>query len=342
MNDNKLLLVKGIAGLGNRMFCALTGILYARLTGRRLLIDWRDDIYSNDGSNAFYRFFECSLCNPADQIPETDSVRPSVWRGQIHQFATRMRKPYRNNTEFWLNTSIDLTQLGYQEDLVVMWTFNPQVDLLRCHFNGPFKELSQLTTKKILRQLLREDLLLHPEIRERVNQFKCNHFKKETVGVHVRYTDHRAPLWPILKKLNTLLKHEPELQIFLSTDNIQIKNMFEDIYPLVISAQHWYSAPGLRLHGHETCPHLTESGIEALVDLYLLAECNYLIIDTSSSFSRVAELITKVPDSDIFDVKRREKLPVPLRRLTWKLMLRLGFFSWGLRFLSKFIRLRKP
>src|SRR5262249_35551159 len=41
-NDGKLLLVKGIAGLGNRILCALTGILYARLAGRKVCVDWRD------------------------------------------------------------------------------------------------------------------------------------------------------------------------------------------------------------------------------------------------------------------------------------------------------------
>jgi hypothetical protein len=44
------LLVKGRASLGNRILSALTGILYARLTGRRLLVDWRDEVYSDDGT----------------------------------------------------------------------------------------------------------------------------------------------------------------------------------------------------------------------------------------------------------------------------------------------------
>ena len=52
MNEDKYLIVKGLAGLGNRMLSALTGILYARLSGRRLIIDWRDPTYSSDGSNA--------------------------------------------------------------------------------------------------------------------------------------------------------------------------------------------------------------------------------------------------------------------------------------------------
>ena len=46
-------LVKGNAGLGNRLSSVLSGALYARLSGRRLLVDWTDWMYSNDGSNVF-------------------------------------------------------------------------------------------------------------------------------------------------------------------------------------------------------------------------------------------------------------------------------------------------
>ena len=159
--------------------------------------------------------------------------------------------------------------------------------------------------------------------------------------MHVRYADHRVSLLAILDKLNMLLRHEPGLQVFLATDNIQIKKMFEENYPGVITTPHWYPKPGSRLHNNQDCPDPLEGGIEALVDLYLLAECTYLIIDTSSSFSYVARLLTKAPDSNIFDVKRGGKLPAPLRRLTWKIMVRLGLFSWGLDILRRFVRIKR-
>jgi hypothetical protein len=341
MNEGKILLVKGIAGLGNRMRCALTGILYARLTGRKLIIDWSDDTYSQDGSNVFHRFFQCSLCGPTDEIPATDSIRPSVWRGHLHECVRNMKKPYRNNTEFWQATSIDLTKLDYQEDIVVLWTFDQRMNLLRDHFTGAFEQFAQASTEAIVSKLLREDLRLHPQIRERVEQFKSDNFSKKTVGVHVRYTDHRVRLWAILKKLNTLLQHEPELQIFLSTDNVQIKNLFEESYPGVISTPHWYPTAGRRLHGIPNRLDLIENGIDALVDLYLLAECDSLIIDTSSSFSYLAKVLTKTANSHIFDVKQRGKLSVPVRRLTWRLMISLRVFSWGLSLVSKFVKIQK-
>lgn len=144
-----------------------------------------------------------------------------------------------------------------------------------------------------------------------------------------------------MKRLNALLERAPDLQIFLSTDNIQIKNMFEDGYPGVITTPHWYpSTPGLRIHSNPNHPDPMESGNEALVDLYLLAECNYLIIDTSSNFSAIAALLTRAPHSNIFDVKRRKKRSARVRHVAYRLMLGTGLLSWGLGILRRFVRKR--
>jgi hypothetical protein len=341
MNENKFLLVKGIAGLGNRMLSALTGILYARLTGRKLIIDWSDPTFSQNGSNAFHDLFQCSICDPADDIRETDSVSPAIWRGHLHRSATSMRKPYKNNTEFLKNTSIDLTRLDYDEDLLVMWAYHGEVDLLRGHFKGAYEEFSHLSKESILSRLLREDLLPHLLIQTKINDFKYENMSRKTVGVHIRYSDHRARLLAILDKLNTLLKHESDAQVFLATDNIQIKKMFEENYSDVITTHHWYPKPGARIHDNRACPDRLESGIESLIDLYLLAECNYLITDSSSSFSYVANLLTNTQKSNVFDIARGGKLTPGIRRLSWQLMLRLGGYSWGINILSKIEKTKK-
>ena len=44
---SKYLLVKGAAGLGNRVFALVTAILYAKLSDRTIAIDWRDSQYSH-------------------------------------------------------------------------------------------------------------------------------------------------------------------------------------------------------------------------------------------------------------------------------------------------------
>ena len=73
----------------------------------------------------------------------------------------------------------------------------------------------------------------------------------------------------------------------------------------------------------------------------MLAECDYLIIDTSSSFSYIAKLLTKAPDPNIFDVGHRKKPSPYVRRLTTLLMLKLGLYSWGLSLLSRFVRIQR-
>ncbi|MEX0802042.1 MAG: hypothetical protein WD688_01785 [Candidatus Binatia bacterium] len=230
--------------------------------------------------------------------------------------------------------------MDYQEDVAVMWTYNEKADLLRNHFKGRFEEWAKLSNAAILGKLLREDLLLQPRIRQRINEFKAASFDKKTVGVHVRYTDHRTRLWAALHGLKRLLKREHSLRIFLSTDNVQIKRMFENSYSRVVMTPHWFpSKPGLAIHTDHDRPDPIENGTEALVDLYLLAECHYLIIDTSSSFAYVAALLTNVPDSNVFNIRRTGKQPARRRNITHGLMLKTGLFSWGLEILSAIVKL---
>ena len=75
-----------------------------------------------------------------------------------------------------------------------MWTYIDKVDLLRNHFKNALEEFGQASRKEILRKLLREDLILNPQIRERVEQFKSSFLSGKTAGIHVRFTDHRTRL----------------------------------------------------------------------------------------------------------------------------------------------------
>ena len=242
-------------------------------------------------------------------------------------------------------SSIDMDRLDYPEDVLVMWTYIDKVELLRKHFKTALNEFHRVSSREILSRLLREDLLLHPLIREKVEEFKNDFLCGKTVGVHVRFTDHRAKLKSILKKLDVLLRQEPELQIFLATDNLMVKNIFEERYRTVITTQHWYPAPGSRIHQNPGCTDKLENAIEALVDLYLLAECDYLIVDTSSMFSYLAVLLTRSPDSQIINVnpiERGGKGYTLSKRILWRLMFRMGVFSWGMSLLSKFWKIIDP
>ena len=343
-NPDKFLLVKGIMGLGDRILCALGGILYAQLSGRALVIDWRDPFYSSNGDNVFHRFFESPFCSPADDIPTTDSVYPRIWQGRLADHAVQIAGEHEfNPQEIRRALSIDFGKLDYIEDVVVLLEYDAPVDRLRPYFHGAFQELAQMTAEGILAKLLREDLLLRSEIRARVDHFKSNRFHARTVGVHVRYSDYRVRIFAIIKQLNALLKREPDLQIFLATDNIEVKKMFEGNFPDVVSAPHWYAKPGSPIHLERTRPDPTETAVEALIDLYLLANCDHLIFDGSSSFAWVANLLCPAPAHNKFDVdptghgrkKRR------LRAAVTRILRGARFSSWGFRLLPKLVPIRR-
>ena len=343
-NGDKFLLVKGVTGLGDRMLCVLGGILYARLSGRTLVIDWCDPFYSSDGSNVFHRFFESAFCSPTVNIPLTDSVYPRVWRGRLRDHAIEIaRENEFNSEEIRRALSIDLGNPDYPEDLVVLLEYDAHVDRLRPHFRGALPQFDQMSTADILAKLFREDLLLRREIRARVDHFKSSHFHARTVGVHVRYSDYRVRLFAIIKQLNALLKRQPDLQIFLATDNLEVRKMFDANYTGVVSTPHWYAPPGAPIHDNRTKPDPTETAIEALIDLYLLADCDYLIFDGSSSFGWVANLLSAAPAHRKLDVdptghlgkKRR------LRAVVTRLLRGAKFSSWGFRLLPKLLPIRR-
>jgi hypothetical protein len=343
MIADRVLVVKGRCGFGNRLLSALTGILYAHLAGRRLVIDWRDPCYALGGENAFHRFFTSHLFGPDDAIPAGDSVAPEVWRGRLNDNAVDVRGAHGSEDirHMWKHYSIDLGKLDYPENVAVMWTFIDKLDPLRPHMTGEWALLREAPREAILRKLLRENLQLKPDIHTRVDDFARRHLSSGAVGVHVRYSDHRAQLWSILSALDGVIAHSPELKVFLATDNIEIKRLFEEVYPGVVSTPHWYPKAGLGQHHAASGIDPREAGVEALIDMYLLARCDWLIVDRSSSFSTIAVLLSDAPAGQVIDLRRRSKPARAKPDRAWRMLLKLGFYTWGLRAATQLYKLQR-
>lgn len=337
--DGGVVLVKGIAGLGNRILSLLTALLYARLAGRRLVVDWSDEVYSADGRNAFPRLLEFSpglAASPGEldsRLPErlltSASVAPPLWRGWLHESPVTMLERWfpdrlRLDSRCAKALSIDVTRLDHPEEVVVVWSFFDQVHRLRRHFTGEFRALRSRDDRRILGELLQHHLRPAPAVAERSDRFEAERFHRPTAGVHVRYTDKRTPLGPVHRRIRHLLDHTPGLQIFLATDSLQVRNDFERRYAGVITAEKWYSPSGKPLHRDGSRPDRLEEGIAALVDIRLLAACDYLIVDESSAFSYVARLLRTRGAEGVFNVQRGRWLPSELRRWLWRRWVRVA------------------
>jgi hypothetical protein len=342
MERRRTLLVKGASGLGNRILSVLTGILYARLSDRNLIVDWRDPAYSQRGDNAFPRFFRCPTSMPIETLADTTSVRPMIWGSHLHAPVSLMRRTFPG-PDFRDRLAFDLSRIDYDEDVLVMCTFSEGVTFFRSHLDAAFPELRGCSVNEIMAGLLRQDLVLHPDIRARVERVRLAHFTSPTVGIHVRYSDHRGNLSGTRRRLNALLAREPDLRVFLSTDSRLVADLFADAYPSLIPVSRWYPSAGKIAHGGGSGGDRTEHGIEALMDLFLLGACDYLVLDTSSSFARIACLVSRGAPASVFDVtrgpKRRRVILVRLWRLwQWR---RARLFHWRFRLLRLRIRLER-
>jgi hypothetical protein len=316
-NNGKYLLVKAKGGMGNRMLCAITGILYGQLTDRLTVIDWRDAAYSNDGSNVFAKFFSSPSVYPETILPNDGTVRPSIWTNQLHKSMSSMISEYdpSKHSSIFIHRkySVDVRKLEYDEDILVFWYYTQRIGALRGHLRDPVYGFARLTTSQVIRKVLCERITLDESIRQRIVDFKQRCWHQTVIGLHVRYTDMRTNLAHYERALRRFLQCEPNAYIFLATDNEQISREYHERYKNVFSTPKWFPDGLSPMHQNSACPDRVLNGIEALVDMYLLADCDYLIYPSSSTFSWISRLLSNIPSEKIVDTERFN-LKVNLKR----------------------------
>ncbi len=331
MSRDKFLIIKGIAGMGNRLLALLDGILYSQITGRKLVIDWRDRTYSSNNQNRFPKFFTAPKTIDVAQISNSNSelglnhklsVYPPLWRNNLEKSVGRIvnehepdnsfimtpRKNYRLLSDYY---KIDLKRIDYSEEILVRWSFFGEVNKLRRHFQGEFISLKSLSDEAIYSKLIKENLLLNEDIQNQINDFRTKKFTDKTIGVHVRYTDRKLSYHKYFYYINKILKINPNSVIFLATDNRLVEQHFQEIYKnKIVSTSKFLPAQNPEdkklkgLHHHSSCPDKYKVGVEALVDIYLLASCDYLICNRSSTFAVVARLISNIPEANFIDTSQ--------------------------------------
>jgi Nodulation protein Z (NodZ) len=301
------LIVKGKAGFGNRILSALTGLLYARLTGRKLMVDWSDFVYSQDGSNSFPKLFDCPDAL-VTKIPDTDSVCPEVWRNQLHRSANDLLDQFdsdqHSNPRIYRKYSFDFRRLDYPQELLVMWCFTHHISQLRPNFPGRLDNLIGLTDDEILVQLLRESMRPQPIVTDRVQAFREKHFGPKVIAAHIRFMDRKTSVLAARRGIEKLRMEHPDAQIFLATDSVDVQKEFQKTYGNIISTEKWFPPSGASMHQNLECKDRFNNGVQALTDLYLMASCSFLVYPSSSTFSNMARLIGALPPEHVVDTER--------------------------------------
>lgn len=302
-----LCVIKAKGGMGNRMLCAASGILWARAAGRSPYVDWRDEAYSHARENSFHHFFD----NPRvlrEAPVENGDIHPPVWRGRLDKSVSEMihaLDPDQHSSPTIHRTySLDPRRADYPQPLVVFWhymgRFRATAPLARARVPG----YASLSLEAITRKALREELTLRPDVRARVDDFACARFDRPMVGVHVRYTDRTTDLDAIERGAKRLLAGLDSPGLFLTTDNARVEARFRERFDRVVTTPKWFPPEGATMHQNASCADPVENGIEALVDMHLLSRCDALVYASRSTFSEISRLLGAIPRERVIDVDR--------------------------------------
>lgn len=317
---DRYLLVKGKAGLGNRLLCALSSILYAELTGRKLYIDWTDEyFYDLNGKNGFKQLFTAPHIPDAEAIWDSDSVTPETWHGNLRRAVSEFIDERETGKEepdtcprIAAKYTINIRRLDYSERVAVRWAWNDELWRLRPHLKGTHADWAELSNEEILRKLAQK-LAFAPVVLKRAEEFQSREFGLVTIGMHIRYTDRKNSYAKYDSIARRILHNHPDASVFLATDNKAVEDDLRSRYHQLITMPKWYAQPGIPLHRTRECPDTLERSVEALIEMYLLSRCDYLIYNCTSTFGVMARIFSQAPPEKVWDTS--PKLARGLRKL---------------------------
>src|SRR5690606_2910032 len=198
--------------------------------------------------------------------------------------------------------SIDPARLDYPEQLVVFWYYTHRMDAIMPRLrSGPYAGLDE---EEVLRRVVLEEMPLAAAVRARIDSFRAEHWTGPMIGLHIRHTDRRTDLGRYEGPVRSVLLREPDATVFLATDNRDVEARFRKVFPRVVATPKWYPSSMASMHQNPECPDKVENGIEALIDMYLLAACDYLVYPGGSTFSWISRLISGLPADRAVDVER--------------------------------------
>lgn len=310
----KYLIVKGAAGLGNRLITLITAITYAKQTKRKLIVDWTDGQFAKKGENAFYKCFELMNIAHFEKVSAINEIEkltiyPLAWKEFIHDHRQNFRYLFVFPSVAKLFQSLGIR--GAIGKIAGFWEIRKATSRKYSLLKKIGATLSSKTFPhgssfsysrsedivvyvdfqpfNFMVEDFFEHVRLKPEIAEKIDHLQRKHaMRKNSVGIHVRCTDKKptrsiATLVNKVKKLNLV-----DPVIFLATDNAQIIESLRGYFPKLITLNEDIPlppAPGKGIHHHFTDTltyDLYESGI---LDMWLLSKCEYLLYQGNSSFS---------------------------------------------------------
>ncbi|GAA4167162.1 nodulation protein NodZ [Gryllotalpicola koreensis] len=301
-----VLLIKAKGGFGNRILAATTGIILAELTGRTAVIDWREGGYAAPGVNAYPLLFEDPVGVPISAFDDRVDVTPALWSGRVGESVWDLmeeRDPKDHTSPFaYRRYSLDLARPAAPNKLAVFWSYLPKTARITAQVRRT-PRFRGMTLDDVTRRALDRYFRPNPRVRAEVDRVFTGR-EHPIIGVHIRYTDRKVSLGRIFREVTRLRKRMPEAAIFLATDNARVQAEFCARFDDVFVIDKALGDDENSLHEKVVLDDQLREAENALIDMWSLARCDWLVHSRHSTFSVAAAQIGGIPTSRQRDVDR--------------------------------------
>lgn len=306
----------------NRILSLLTGSLLAVLSKRKLLVDWRDPIFtgrSGTAPNLFSSLFESPLADPLpekiESLPGFQSVVPALWKGRLDETLAVVGRDYDpmfyKKFGSFRQLSVSLRKIEYPENFLVFWSWREVMRPLRSHLDKLDSRYRSMSNQAILREAAQRYLQPTENIRSTMKTFMDESFRPNMLGLHIRATDLQAPVEKLLKMAAEIVKQQNCEGVFCATDNAEVEDRIRTTLPNVVVLPKKLPKGAVPLHYDPDCQNRVEAATQALLDMLLLGQCANLVYASRSSFGYVASLYApdgqRLIDADRFNPKIQAK-----------------------------------
>ncbi|WP_084659605.1 nodulation protein NodZ [Rhizobium sp. IBUN] len=304
----KVLLTKAKGGFGNRMLSAVTGIVLAELGGRVPVIDWRDGMYGPAGVNVYPLLFNDPVGIDPGRFDDECDVAPALWSGQLSSHPVdivRERFPRSHSNPFiYRKLSIDLAGLDPPQSVGVFWSYLPKLSRLRRRMRHDLRFAGR-PHNDIMHEKLKHHFSPVGPVLEAVEGLFANR-ACPVIGVHIRFTDRKVSVPRIEREVRRIRERIPDSDIFLATDNAEVQARVMAAFHRVFVVDKSLAVDGRPLHvAADSFDDPLREARNALIDMWALSRCDWLVHSSQSTFSVTAALIGRIPETRQVDIDGR-------------------------------------
>lgn len=279
----KYVIAKGYYGMGGNLVTLACAMRLAKKLDRNILVDWIDSCYGLSDADIFRVLFQSPEYSLGRDALANSVVWPDFWKSYILRTMPHSPQHALSRVTTDMIEEVDQADVSGADVIVVSrddkYWYDPAC---RLEFSNIVGEI--IPSDDVLRE---------------VREFQEQVLGPSPIGVHFRHGNGERSVVPpdihwFFARVDEYLIESPDSQVFLCTDCSAILERFEENYPgKVVSTVKEYPPVGSgAMHQLKGDRQRLISAKEAVVDIWLLAKCKYLV-SSRSFFSGFAAKLNK-------------------------------------------------